>query len=122
MKYLSYCRSLGFQEDPDYEYLRQLFRTVFSKCGYKYDWQFDWVVCQQLEDDNNNDPSSEINNTPTSTDKDNRNPTTSESSANFALNQKLLSDQNFMPMHTFSVGSDIHHRWKNLTVSQKYLK
>ncbi|CAF4380524.1 unnamed protein product, partial [Rotaria sp. Silwood2] len=40
--YLSYCRSLRFDDKPDYSYLRQLFRNVFHRQGFTYDYIFDW--------------------------------------------------------------------------------
>jgi len=42
--YLNYIRSLRFDEQPDYSYLRKLFRDLFIKQGYKYDAIFDWTV------------------------------------------------------------------------------
>ena len=41
--YLSYCRGLGFEEDPDYTYLRQLFKTLFGSLNYQNDEIFDWA-------------------------------------------------------------------------------
>ncbi|VDN39145.1 unnamed protein product [Gongylonema pulchrum] len=40
--YLKYCKSLGFEEQPDYSHLRQLFRNLFHREGYTYDYVFDW--------------------------------------------------------------------------------
>ena len=40
--YLNFCRSLKFEDRPDYAYLRQLFRNLFHKLGYTYDYVFDW--------------------------------------------------------------------------------
>eukprot|EP01122_Echinamoeba_exundans_P000679 TRINITY_DN105_c1_g1_i1.p1 TRINITY_DN105_c1_g1~~TRINITY_DN105_c1_g1_i1.p1 ORF type:complete len:423 (+),score=74.57 TRINITY_DN105_c1_g1_i1:351-1619(+) len=41
--YLNYCRSLKFEEKPDYKYLRGLFRNLFHRMGFKYDFQWDWL-------------------------------------------------------------------------------
>ncbi|KAH1015710.1 casein kinase I isoform X2 [Dendroctonus ponderosae] len=40
--YLTYCKSLRFEQRPDYSYLRQLFRTLFHRQGFTYDYVFDW--------------------------------------------------------------------------------
>lgn len=40
--YLYYCRSLRFEERPDYNYLRQMFRSLFHRQGFTYDYVFDW--------------------------------------------------------------------------------
>ncbi|KAG8509316.1 Casein kinase I isoform alpha [Galemys pyrenaicus] len=45
--YLNYCRGLRFEEAPDYIYLRQLFRVLFRKLNYHYDYVFDWIVLKQ---------------------------------------------------------------------------
>jgi len=41
-QYLNYCKSLGFEETPDYAHLRQLFRNLFHRQGFTYDYVFDW--------------------------------------------------------------------------------
>lgn len=41
--YLNYCRSLKFEEKPDYKYLRGVFRKLFFERGYTYDFQWDWL-------------------------------------------------------------------------------
>lgn len=40
--YLGYCRSLRFDDRPDYQYLRQLFRNLFHRQAFSYDYMFDW--------------------------------------------------------------------------------
>lgn len=40
--YLNYSRSLRFKDDPDYSYLRSMFRTLFIRSGYVYDFVYDW--------------------------------------------------------------------------------
>jgi casein kinase I family protein HRR25 len=43
-QYMNYCRSLQFEDKPDYAYLRKLFRDLFVREGYRYDAMFDWAV------------------------------------------------------------------------------
>ncbi|KAI0236313.1 serine/threonine protein kinase [Massospora cicadina] len=42
--YLNYTRSLRFDDKPDYTYLRKLFRELFVREGYQYDYVFDWTL------------------------------------------------------------------------------
>ncbi|KAL5344583.1 hypothetical protein ACLOAV_010567 [Pseudogymnoascus australis] len=42
--YLNYTRSLRFDDKPDYAYLRKLFRDLFVREGFQYDYVFDWTV------------------------------------------------------------------------------
>ncbi|POV95188.1 hypothetical protein PSHT_15795 [Puccinia striiformis] len=42
--YLNYSRSLRFDDKPDYGYLRKLFRDLFVREGYTYDYVFDWSL------------------------------------------------------------------------------
>lgn len=45
--YLSYCRGLRFEENPDYMYLRQLFRILFRTMSHQFDYVFDWTMLKQ---------------------------------------------------------------------------
>ncbi len=45
--YMNYCRSLKFEEKPDIGYLRKLFKDLFYRMGYEYDFLFDWMVKKQ---------------------------------------------------------------------------
>jgi casein kinase I homolog HRR25 len=42
--FLNYCRALRFDDKPDYSYLRKLFRDLFVREGFQYDYVFDWSV------------------------------------------------------------------------------
>uniref|UniRef100_A0A0E0ITY7 Non-specific serine/threonine protein kinase n=1 Tax=Oryza nivara TaxID=4536 RepID=A0A0E0ITY7_ORYNI len=42
--YFHYCRSLRFEDKPDYSYLKKLFRDVFTREGYQLDYIFDWTT------------------------------------------------------------------------------
>jgi len=74
-QYLNYCRSLRFEDKPDYTYLRKLFRDLFVKEGYRHDAMYDWLVIRSRElqglpigsigtngDNNNNNNSNNNNN------------------------------------------------------------
>ena len=40
--YLTFIRSLRYQDEPDYDFLRKMFRTLFIKQGYVYDNKYEW--------------------------------------------------------------------------------
>ncbi|XP_017627161.1 casein kinase 1-like protein 9 isoform X1 [Gossypium arboreum] len=44
VSYFHYCRSLRFEDKPDYSYLKRLFRDLFIREGYQFDYIFDWTV------------------------------------------------------------------------------
>ncbi|KAG6466099.1 hypothetical protein ZIOFF_076100 [Zingiber officinale] len=42
--YFHYCRSLRFEDKPDYSYLRRIFRDLFIREGYQFDYVYDWTI------------------------------------------------------------------------------
>ncbi|KAL0912993.1 hypothetical protein M5K25_016422 [Dendrobium thyrsiflorum] len=44
VSYFHYCRSLRFEDKPDYSYLKRLFRDLFIREGYQFDYVFDWTA------------------------------------------------------------------------------
>ncbi|XP_006282614.2 casein kinase 1-like protein 3 [Capsella rubella] len=42
--YFHYCHTLTFDQRPDYGFLRRLFRDLFSREGYEFDYIFDWTI------------------------------------------------------------------------------
>lgn len=50
--YFEYCRSLRFEDRPDYAYLKRLFKELFYRKGYQYDNMFDWTV-QNMQQERN---------------------------------------------------------------------
>ena len=48
---LSYSRALRFDDKPDYAYLRKMFRDLFVREGYQYDYVFDWSVQRNTQDE-----------------------------------------------------------------------
>ncbi|KAF2117850.1 kinase-like domain-containing protein [Lophiotrema nucula] len=42
-KYLSYVRNLGFEDTPDYDYLRELFTQALKSTGDVEDGEYDWM-------------------------------------------------------------------------------
>jgi len=41
---------LDFQQEPNYEYLRSLFKSIMNKNNYSYDFLFDWTKTSKKED------------------------------------------------------------------------
>lgn len=42
--YFHYCRSLRFDDKPDYPYLKRIFRDLFIREGFQFDYVFDWTI------------------------------------------------------------------------------
>ncbi|KZV33736.1 casein kinase I isoform delta-like [Dorcoceras hygrometricum] len=49
VSYFHYCRSLRFFDKPDYSYLKRLFRDLFIREGYQFDYVFDWTMLKNPE-------------------------------------------------------------------------
>ena len=58
--YYKYCRKLNFEQDPDYEYLRNVFRSILSSLHELYDYKFSWLFnksyLQKLKEYNQYNP------------------------------------------------------------------
>jgi casein kinase 1 len=48
--YLNYCRSLRFEDRPDYAYLRRFLKDLFFRENYQYDFIFDWTILNYSND------------------------------------------------------------------------
>jgi hypothetical protein len=44
-----YCRALRFDDKPDFSYLRKMFRELFTKEGYQWDYVFDWTILKHQQ-------------------------------------------------------------------------
>nr|KAJ0195099.1 hypothetical protein LSAT_V11C700366780 [Lactuca sativa] len=44
IQYFHYCRSLRFEDKPDYSYLKRLFHELFTREVYQFDYIFDWTM------------------------------------------------------------------------------
>ena len=42
VEYINYTRNLDFEQEPDYEYLKGLFRQIMKKFNYEEDFDYDW--------------------------------------------------------------------------------
>lgn len=42
--YLNYCHKLKFDDNPDYTYIKKLFKDLLFSKGYEYDYQYDWII------------------------------------------------------------------------------
>nr|CAB3499389.1 unnamed protein product [Digitaria exilis] len=54
VSYFHYCRSLRFEDRPDYSFLKKLFRDVFIREGYQFDYVFDWTALKYPQMSSNN--------------------------------------------------------------------
>ncbi|OMO66222.1 hypothetical protein COLO4_30687 [Corchorus olitorius] len=54
--YFHYCRSLRFDDKPDYSYLKRLFRDLFIREGFQFDYVFDWTILKYQQSQIANPP------------------------------------------------------------------
>ncbi|XP_048423159.1 casein kinase 1-like protein 3 isoform X2 [Pyrus x bretschneideri] len=54
--YFHYCHSLTFDQRPDYGFLKRLFRDLFSREGYEFDYVFDWTIIKYQQSQKNDSP------------------------------------------------------------------
>lgn len=50
--YLDYCKNLGYEQEPDYAYLKSLFEEILKDEEMTLDYCFDWIVNPPTEDQN----------------------------------------------------------------------
>ncbi|XP_042034502.1 casein kinase I-like isoform X2 [Salvia splendens] len=55
--YFHYCRSLRFEDKPDYGYLKRIFRDLFIREGFQFDYVFDWTILKYQQSQLANPPS-----------------------------------------------------------------
>jgi len=48
--YLEYCRDLGFEECPDYAFLKSLFKHALAQKGFEPDAMFEWIETPEFSD------------------------------------------------------------------------
>ncbi|XP_076885745.1 casein kinase 1-like protein 2 [Bidens hawaiensis] len=58
--YFHYCRSLRFDDKPDYAYLKRIFRDLFIREGFQFDYIFDWTILKYQQSQLANPPSRPI--------------------------------------------------------------
>ncbi|KAM0969616.1 hypothetical protein ACFX13_018112 [Malus domestica] len=54
--YFHYCHSLTFDQRPDYGFLKRLFRDLFSREGYEFDYVFDWTIIKYQQSQKTGSP------------------------------------------------------------------
>ena len=47
--YMQAVRALAFEERPDYDALRAIFKDLFYREGFEYDYNFDWLKKQRRD-------------------------------------------------------------------------
>lgn len=54
--YLNYCKSLKFEDKPDYLFLRKLFKNLFKKNNFEKDFYYDWLLSDCIKESTLNNP------------------------------------------------------------------
>lgn len=47
--YFAHCMSLGFEDRPDYRYLKRIFRDLFERLSFEDDGVFDWDIIKKQQ-------------------------------------------------------------------------
>ncbi|KAI3801947.1 hypothetical protein L1987_30066 [Smallanthus sonchifolius] len=55
--YFHYCHSLTFDQRPAYGFLKRLFRELFTRVGFEFDYIFDWTILNYQQSQKNKTPS-----------------------------------------------------------------
>lgn len=50
-EYFTHCASLGFEDRPDYRFLKRIFKDLFDRAGFVDDGIFDWDLCLKARTD-----------------------------------------------------------------------
>ncbi|CAA7050094.1 unnamed protein product [Microthlaspi erraticum] len=58
--YFHYCHTLTFDQRPDYGFLKRLFRDLFSREGYEFDYIFDWTIIKYQQAQKNRNQSQAV--------------------------------------------------------------
>jgi hypothetical protein len=48
--FFAHCTSLGFEDRPDYRYLKRIFKDLFERSGYEDDGVYDWDIAKKQND------------------------------------------------------------------------
>lgn len=48
--YFAHCSALGFEDRPDYRYLKRILKELFEKQGYEDDGLYDWDAIKKQEE------------------------------------------------------------------------
>lgn len=51
VEYFQYCRGLQFEDKPDYNYVKSIFKGIFERYTYEHDFKFDWIILQNSENE-----------------------------------------------------------------------
>ena len=50
--FLHYCRSLRFEDRPDYAFIRKLFKELMITSNFQYDFMYDWAFAEPMKKSN----------------------------------------------------------------------
>ena len=74
-KYIDYVRKLEYEQDPDYDMLKNIFKDLLKQNGFEFDYFYDWNVNETIIDyhnySNNNNKEEEKNQNPINEKKEN---------------------------------------------------
>jgi len=90
--FMHYCRSLHFEDKPDYTYLRRLFKDLLTKENQKYDAMFDWTMIKSKENERLQNNINNLNSVPLK-DDDDKDKLTNDSSTKARTSEKAVDSK-----------------------------
>ena len=112
-EYIRYTRNLGFEQEPNYDYLKKLIYNVMNKYEYNFDFLFDWGLKKGRNKNNKTKEEPNINNN--INDDNNSNKFNDKINNNNAIKNNCKTNEKKKP-------SIINSNKKNNSATKKILK
>eukprot|EP00605_Chrysophyceae_sp_TOSAG23-4_P002855 GSChrysophyteH1.ASY1.ANO1.3144.1 assembled CDS len=58
--FFAHCSSLGFEDRPDYRYLKRIFKDLFDRQAFEDDGQYDWDVLKRRQEQDSSLPADSL--------------------------------------------------------------
>jgi hypothetical protein len=118
--YVEYTRNLGYEDDPDYEMLKNLFKSIMERENYEMDYIYDWS--SPIEDSKNikNDDNSEIDKNNNNDDEEKNFPKKKEFNDETGKNKQIMVVNNYVNhVNNIVINNNQNGTVENKNISKK---